>query len=246
MRPIRSEKWRSIGGGTLDGAGQEMRRKPVCRRSDLDDDEGWFNSVATIARDTFNHRWRRLCLTLEKTEPPPKLLVKGTQAVGPEAGRRQTAAGWRKQTFNQPPLNEAENGAPVMVVLDAADVPLATIEINNDATFGSDMRGGVMGGKRPVSLMAPVHRRLNRQMTALEHVRKDWRPQFRNAFLLRKMDWTRLVQAGPPLETAAIVWEGFCAIGVSAAAVRTRRNGRRVVINPARMPSFRHGQRSSQ
>ena len=45
--------------GTLDDAEREKWRGSVGERIDLDDDEVWFRSEASMARDAFDRRWRR-------------------------------------------------------------------------------------------------------------------------------------------------------------------------------------------
>ena len=146
----------------------------------------------------------------------------------------------------QPKLGESENGAPVFVVLETVDGPLVTIEVNNDATYGYDVRGELIGRNGSVSLNAPVHSRLNLELMSLEHYPKDWRPRFRDAYRLQNKDWIRSVQSGRPSGTAANAWDGYCATAVAEAGVRALSSGKKIAIKPLGMPAFYREQRSSQ
>ena len=146
----------------------------------------------------------------------------------------------------QPKLGESENSAPVFIVLETVDGPLVTIEVNNDATYGYDVRGELIGRKGSVSLNAPVHSRLNLELMSLEHFPEDWRPRFRDAYRLQNKEWIRSVQVGRPSGTAANAWDGYCATAVAEASVKALCSGKVVSIEPAKMPAFYQEQRRSQ
>ena len=88
---------------TLDDAGREKWRGRVGERIDLNDDEGWFRSEASMARDAFDRRWRRQHCPPEKSELAPQLLARATTAAGPAADPEAIEAGWREWIVDQPP-----------------------------------------------------------------------------------------------------------------------------------------------
>ena len=88
--------------GTLDDAEQENWRGRVGERIDLDDDEGWFRSEASMARDAFDRRWRRQHCPPEKSELPPQLLARAAAAAGPAEDPAAIEAGWREWIVDQP------------------------------------------------------------------------------------------------------------------------------------------------
>jgi len=87
---------------TLDDAGQEKWRGRVGERIDLDDDEGWFRSEASMARDAFDRRWHRQHCPPEKSELPPQLLARAAAAAGPAEDPAAIEAGWREWIIDQP------------------------------------------------------------------------------------------------------------------------------------------------
>ena len=88
--------------GTLDDAEREKWRGRVGERIDLNDDEGWFRSEASMARDAFDRRWRRQHCPPEKMELPPQLLAKALAAAGPDTNPKAFEAGWREWIVDQP------------------------------------------------------------------------------------------------------------------------------------------------
>ena len=87
---------------TLDEAKRQVLRRQVGERIDLDDDEGWFRSEASMARDAFDRRWRHQHCPPEKTELPPQLLARAASAAGPDADPEAIETGWRKWIVDQP------------------------------------------------------------------------------------------------------------------------------------------------
>ena len=88
--------------GTLDDDGRENWRGRVGERIDLDDDEGWFRSEASMARDAFDRRWRRQHCPPGKMELPPQLLARAAAAAGPAEDPAAIEAGWREWIVDQP------------------------------------------------------------------------------------------------------------------------------------------------
>ena len=91
--------------GTLDDAEREKWRGRVGERIDLDDDEGWFRSEASMARDAFDRRWRRQHCPPEKSELPPQLLAKAVSAAGPDVAPETIETGWREWITDQPAVD---------------------------------------------------------------------------------------------------------------------------------------------
>src|SRR5262249_52381747 len=71
---------------------------------------------------------------------------------------------------------------PVFMVPETAAGPLVTIEINNNAAYGYDVRGELVMEKGSVFLNTPVHARTNANLQAVERYAADWRPRFAEAY----------------------------------------------------------------
>lgn len=88
--------------GTLDDAGRGKWRGRVGERIDLDDEEGWYRSEASMSRDAFDRRWRHQRCPPEQAELPPQLLARAAAAAGPDAAPGAIEAGWRGWIVDQP------------------------------------------------------------------------------------------------------------------------------------------------
>ena len=75
---------------TLDEAERKALRRQVGERIDLDDDEGWFRSEASMARDAFDRRRRHQRRLPERTVMPPQSLGRPPPLPGRMLIRRQS------------------------------------------------------------------------------------------------------------------------------------------------------------
>ena len=82
--------------------------------------------------------------------------------------------------------------APVFMVLATTGGQLVNIEINNNAVYGYDVRGELVGEQGSVFLNAPIHSRLNSALTAVERYPADWRPRFAEAYRLQNKAWAEV------------------------------------------------------
>lgn len=89
--------------GTLDDTGREKWRGCVGERIDLDDEEGWFRSAASMARDVFDRLRRRQRRPPGKSEPSPQLLAKAVSAAGPDVAPEAIETRLRGRIVGRPP-----------------------------------------------------------------------------------------------------------------------------------------------
>ncbi|WP_248448609.1 Gfo/Idh/MocA family oxidoreductase [Sinorhizobium meliloti] len=140
--------------------------------------------------------------------------------------------------FQPTGVDTTRTGAPVFMVLETDKGQLVNIEINNNAAYGYDVRGELIGEKGSISLNAPVYTRHNGDLMAYERYASDWRPRFAEAYRLQNKAFLSFVQTGvfPPIASDA--WDGYCAALVAAAGVEALRKGERVTIARAEKPSL--------
>jgi myo-inositol 2-dehydrogenase/D-chiro-inositol 1-dehydrogenase len=127
---------------------------------------------------------------------------------------------------------------PVFMVLETAAGQLVTIEINNNAAYGYDVRGELVAEKGSVFLNTPVHARVNANLQAVERYAADWRPRFADAYRLQNKVWIRSIQSATPSTIAANAWDGYCAAVAAEAAVRALAEGRKVRVEMTEKPSL--------
>lgn len=128
--------------------------------------------------------------------------------------------------------------APVVMVLETEAGQLVTIEVNNNAAYGYDIRGELVGEAASVSLVAPLHSRLDAGLRNISEYAADWRPRYAEAYRRQNRAFVRFVQTGRLSDIAADAWDGYAAAAVAAAAVRALGEGRKVAVELAPRPDF--------
>ena len=131
-----------------------------------------------------------------------------------------------------------EVGAPVFIVLETAGGQLVNIEINNNAAYGYDVRGELVGEKGAVSLNAPAPARIDVEFNSITTYAADWRPRFAEAYRLQNKAWIRSIETGRPSPIAASAWDGYRASLVAEAAVQALLEGRRITIDMTEKPAL--------
>ncbi len=127
---------------------------------------------------------------------------------------------------------------PVFMVLETEAGQLVTIEINNNAAYGYDVRGELVGAKGAISLQAPVHSRLDVGLTSRTAYAPDWRPRYGEAYRRQDKAFLDFVRTGALSPIAADTWDGYCATAVAQAGVRALKAGHRVEVELAERPAL--------
>ena len=128
-------------------------------------------------------------------------------------------------------LSTAGVGAPVFMVLETHDGQLVNIEVNNNAHYGYDVRGELVGELGSVQLASPVHTRLNVGRQAATRYAADWRPRFANAYRLQDQAFVAFVDTGVFPADAATAWDGYRAALVAEAGILALHERRRVTLD---------------
>lgn len=105
------------------------------------------------------------------------------------------------------------------MVLETEAGQLVAVEVNNNAAYGYDVRGELVGEKGSVHLAAPVHARRNGGLMASERYAPDWRPRFAEAYRLQDKAFVAFVRTGALHPDAADAWDGYRAAVVAEAGV---------------------------
>jgi myo-inositol 2-dehydrogenase/D-chiro-inositol 1-dehydrogenase len=148
--------------------------------------------------------------------------------------------------FQPAGMDASQTGAPVFMVLNTNGGQLVNIEINNNAAYGYDVRGELVGEKGPVFLNAPVHSRLNAALRALESYPADWRPRFAEAYRLQNKAWLKFVESGEMSPIASDSWDGYCAILAAEAGVQALQTGQSVDVMLAHWKAWKNRLRCSK
>lgn len=140
--------------------------------------------------------------------------------------------------FQPAGVDASKTGAPVFMVLETGKGQIVNIEVNNNAAYGYDVRGELVGEKGSIQLTAPIHARRNGNLMAFEHYPADWRPRFAEAYRLQNKAFLNFVRTGAFPAIAADSWDGYCATLVAEAGVEALRTGKRVCLTTMDRPSL--------
>jgi myo-inositol 2-dehydrogenase/D-chiro-inositol 1-dehydrogenase len=129
-----------------------------------------------------------------------------------------------------------KTGAPVFMVLKTTAGQLVNVEINNNAAYGYDVRGELVGEKGSVFLRSPVASEVHVNLQTITHYAADWRPRFAEAYRAQNSAWLKSMETGKPV--GANAWDGYAATLVAEAGVQSLNTSAPAKIQLAQKPSF--------
>ena len=127
-------------------------------------------------------------------------------------------------------------GAPVFMVLKTTAGQLVNVEINNNAAYGYDVRGELVGAKGSVFLRSPIASELHVDLKAITTYAEDWRPRFAEAYRLQNSAWLKSIETGKPVGASA--WDGYAATLIAEAGVASLEAGIPVPVKPIVKPKL--------
>jgi myo-inositol 2-dehydrogenase/D-chiro-inositol 1-dehydrogenase len=126
--------------------------------------------------------------------------------------------------------------APVVMVLDTEDAQLVTIEINNNAAYGYDVRAELVGETGSISTVPVAYTRLDRQLSGSTRYDADWRDRYAEAYRRQNRAFLSFVETGVFSATAADGWDGYCAAVVAETGVIALNEGRKIAVDMIEKP----------
>lgn len=130
---------------------------------------------------------------------------------------------------------------PVVMVLHMREGEIVTVEVNNTAAYGYDVRSELVGTEGSFSLAGPSCGRLDARLQSATAYPADWRPRFAEAYRLQNKAWVRSVITGETAAGASNTWDGYCACVVAEAGVAALRSGQRVDVKLGPRPALYDG-----
>lgn len=128
--------------------------------------------------------------------------------------------------------------APVVMVLDTTDGQLVTIEINNNAAYGYDVRAELVGEAGSIAMAPVAATRIDRALAGRTRYDADWRGRFAQAYRRQNRDFLRFVDTGVFPARGADCWDGYCASLVAEAGVRALEGEHGVTVEMIAQPEF--------
>jgi myo-inositol 2-dehydrogenase / D-chiro-inositol 1-dehydrogenase len=127
-------------------------------------------------------------------------------------------------------------GAPVFMVLRTLGGQLVNVEINNNAAYGYDVRGELVGEKGSVFLRSPIASELHVGLQTITTYPADWRPRFAEAYRIQNAAWLKSIETGVPVGASA--WDGYAATLIAEAGVKSLESGMPVQVSPVAKPKL--------
>ncbi|MER8550850.1 Gfo/Idh/MocA family oxidoreductase [Mesorhizobium sp. M0976] len=135
-------------------------------------------------------------------------------------------------------VDASTTGAPVFMVLETDNGQLVNVEINNNAAYGYDVRGELVGEKGSIFLNVSAPTRQNGALMVYERYAPDWRPRFAEAYRLQNKAFLHFVRTGKFPAVASDAWDGYCTARVAEAGVEALQKGQRITIARAEKPAL--------
>lgn len=128
--------------------------------------------------------------------------------------------------------------APVMMVLETTDGQLVNIEINNNASYGYDVRAELVGEAGTIAMNNVAYTRTDIKLAASTRYDADWRTRYHEAYVRQNRDFLRFVETGTFSEIGSNCWDGYCAAIVAEAGVKALNQGQTCAIQMIAKPEF--------
>lgn len=136
------------------------------------------------------------------------------------------------------PLRSDALVAPVVMVLETTDGQLVTIEINNNAAYGYDVRAELVGENGAIAMNNVAYTRTDMRLASATRYDADWRGRYHDAYVRQNRDFLHFVETGvfPPIGSDC--WDGYCAAVVADCGVKALKTGEKQVVDMMCKPVF--------
>ncbi|SNS98961.1 Gfo/Idh/MocA family oxidoreductase [Tropicimonas sediminicola] len=141
------------------------------------------------------------------------------------------------------PRRSDDRVAPVVMVLETGDGQLVTIEINNNADYGYDVRAELVGEAGSIAMNNVAYTRTDMKLAAATRYDADWRGRYREAYVRQNRAFLHFVETGRFPGIASDCWDGYCAAVVAQAGARALATGQKQPVEMMDKPEFYRGQR---
>ena len=130
----------------------------------------------------------------------------------------------------QQPKRSDSRVAPVVMVLETTDSQLVTIEVNNNAAYGYDVRAELVGEQGSIAMNHVAYTRADLCLTTAAGYDADWRSRYHDAYVQQNRAFLTFVATGAFPEIASDCWDGYCAAVVAEAGALALQTGQKQPI----------------
>lgn len=140
-------------------------------------------------------------------------------------------------TATQPKRSD-DKVAPVVMVVQTADGQIVTIEVNNNAAYGYDVKAELVGETGSIATNHVSYTRLDKDAAKSLGHDPDWRDRYAEAYRQQNRAFLAWVKGGDYPERASSSWDGYAAAVIAEAGARALANGSREEITLISKPEF--------
>ena len=140
-------------------------------------------------------------------------------------------------TARQPKRSDSKV-APVVMVIETADDQIVTVEVNNNAAYGYDVKAELVGEDGTIATNHVAYTRLDKAKTKSVTHDPDWRKRYAEAYRQQNRAFLAWVRGGAYPELASSAWDGYAAAVIAEAGVRALDAGAREPIHFIDKPEF--------
>ena len=127
--------------------------------------------------------------------------------------------------------------APVVMVLETTDGQLVTIEINNNAAYGYDVRTELVGEKASIASNPVAYTQLDSGLSNMKTYDADWRGRYFDAYRQQNRAFLKFVDSGQLSAHAASCWDGYCAAVIGEFGVQALASGQQQQVKLLERPA---------
>jgi myo-inositol 2-dehydrogenase / D-chiro-inositol 1-dehydrogenase len=128
--------------------------------------------------------------------------------------------------------------APVVMVLETTDGQLVTIEINNNAAYGYDVRAELVGEAGSVAMNHVAYTRTDMKLTSAAVYDTDWRGRYHAAYVRQNRAFLQFARTGAFTPVGSSAWDGYAAAQVAETGARALAAGTRLAVEMIAKPEF--------
>lgn len=140
-------------------------------------------------------------------------------------------------TAHQPRRSD-DRVAPVVMVLETTDDQLVTVEVNNNAAYGYDVRAELVGEAASIAMSNVAYTRTDMGLASSTRYDADWRGRYHEAYVRQNRAFARFAETGVFPEIASDSWDGYCAAFIAEAGVKALATGTKQAVSMIAKPEF--------
>jgi len=124
------------------------------------------------------------------------------------------------------------------MVLETHDEQLVTVEINNNAAYGYDVRTELVGETSSMISNPIAYTRTDAQLGSRTDYNSNWRERYFDAYRKQNRAFVRIIESGVLANKAANCWDGYCATVIGEAGVIALESSTKQVVGLIDQPEF--------